>query len=99
MIKIIGGALLVWIVNDLRQDLFGEKKKIKSPTKASKEPSFVEGMYKVIIADINETSGQEVADQINNLGGKAKYIKTDVSNEDSMKNLIDSLEKIGPIPD
>ena len=52
MIKIIGGALLVWIVNDLRQDLFGEKKKIKSPTKASKEPSFVQGMYKVIIADI-----------------------------------------------
>ena len=52
MIKIIGGALLVWIVNDLRQDLFGKKKKIKSPTKASKEPSFVEGMYKVIIADI-----------------------------------------------
>ena len=52
MIKIIGGALLVWIVNDLRQDLFGEKKKIKSPTKASREPSFVEGMYKVIIADI-----------------------------------------------
>ena len=52
MIKILGGALLVWIVNDLRQDLFGEKKKIKSPTKASKEPSFVEGMYKVIIADI-----------------------------------------------
>ena len=52
MIKIIGGALLVWIVNDLRQDLFGEKKKIKSPTKASKEPSFAEGMYKVIIADI-----------------------------------------------
>ena len=52
IIKIIGGALLVWIVNDLRQDLFGEKKKIKSPTKASKEPSFVEGMYKVIIADI-----------------------------------------------
>ena len=52
IIKIIGGALLVWIVNDLRQDLFGKKKKIKSPTKASKEPSFVEGMYKVIIADI-----------------------------------------------
>ena len=52
IIKIIGGALLIWIVNDLRQDLFGEKKKIKSPTKASKEPSFIEGMYKVIIADI-----------------------------------------------
>ena len=52
IIKIIGGALLVWIVHDLQQDLFGEKKKIKSPTKISKEPSFAEGMYKVIIADI-----------------------------------------------
>ena len=52
IIKIIGGALLVWIVNDLRQDLFGKKKKIKSPTKASKEPSFMQGMYKVIVADI-----------------------------------------------
>ena len=52
IIKIIGGALLVWIVNDLRQDLFGKKKKIKSPTKMSKEPSFMQGMYKVIVADI-----------------------------------------------
>ena len=52
IIKIIGGVLLVWIVNDLRQDLFGKKKKIKSPTKVSKEPSFMQGMYKVIIADI-----------------------------------------------
>ena len=52
IIKIIGGALLVWIVNDLRQDLFGKKKKIKSPTKVSKEPSFMQGMYKVIFADI-----------------------------------------------
>ena len=52
IIKIIGGVLLLWIVNDLRQDLFGKKKKIKSPTKVSKEPSFMQGMYKVIIADI-----------------------------------------------
>jgi len=52
IIKIVGGLLLVWIVNDLRQDLFGEKKKVKSPTKASKEPSFLQSMYKVIIADI-----------------------------------------------
>ena len=52
IIKIIGGALLVWIVNDLRQDLFGKKKKIKSPTRVSKEPSFFQGMYKVIFADI-----------------------------------------------
>jgi len=52
IIKIVGGTLLVWIVNDLRQDLFGEKKKIKSPTRASKEPSFLQSMFKVIIADL-----------------------------------------------
>ena len=52
IIKIVGGVLLVWIVNDLRQDLFGKKKKIKSPTRVSKEPSFLQGMYKVIFADL-----------------------------------------------
>ena len=52
IIKIIGGALLIWIVHDLQQDLFSKKRKIKSPTKISKEPSFIEGMYKVIFADI-----------------------------------------------
>jgi YjbE family integral membrane protein len=52
IIKIVGGVLLIWIVNDLRQDLFGIKKKIKSPTKVSKEPSYLQSMYKVIIADI-----------------------------------------------
>ncbi len=52
LIKVIGGALLIWIVHDLQQDLFGKTKKIKSPTKISKEPSFMESMYKVILADI-----------------------------------------------
>jgi len=51
LIKLIGGALLLWIVNDLRQHLFTSKK-IKSPTKQSKEPSFMQGVYKVLIADI-----------------------------------------------
>lgn len=50
-IKLIGGALLLWIVNELRQDLFNVKK-VKSPTKKSKEPSFINGVYKVLIADI-----------------------------------------------
>ena len=50
-IKLIEGALLLWIVNELRQDLFNVKK-IKSPTKKSKEPSFMSGVYKVLIADI-----------------------------------------------
>jgi len=52
IIKIVGGALLVWIVHDLQQDLFGKKRKIKSPTRASKEPSYLQSMYKVIFADI-----------------------------------------------
>jgi len=50
-IKLIGGALLLWIVKDLWQDLFSTKK-VKSPTKKSKEPSFVRGVYQVLIADI-----------------------------------------------
>ena len=50
-IKLISGALLLWIVNELRQDLFTVKK-IKSPTKKSKEPSFMSGVYKVLMADI-----------------------------------------------
>ena len=50
-IKILGGLLLVWIVNDLRKDLF-EIKKIKSTTKKSKEPSYIQSIYKVLFADI-----------------------------------------------
>ena len=50
-IKIIGGLLLIWIVNDLRKDLF-EIKKIKSPKLKSKEPSFAQSIYKVLFADI-----------------------------------------------
>ena len=50
-IKILGGLLLIWIVNDLRKDLL-EIKKIKSPTKKSKEPSYIQSIYKVLFADI-----------------------------------------------
>ena len=50
-IKLIGGALLLWIVKDLWQDLFNIKK-VKSPTKKSKEPSFTGGVYQVLLADI-----------------------------------------------
>ena len=50
-VKILGGLLLIWIVNDLRRDLFNLKK-IKSPTKVSKEPSFAQSVYKVLLADI-----------------------------------------------
>ena len=50
-IKILGGLLLIWIVNDLRKDLV-EIKKIKSTTKRSKEPSYIQSVYKVLFADI-----------------------------------------------
>ena len=50
-IKVLGGILLIWIVNDLRKDLF-EIKKIKSPKKKSKEPSYIQSVYKVLFADI-----------------------------------------------
>ena len=50
-IKVLGGILLIWIVNDLRKDLF-EIQKVKSPTKKSKEPSYIKSVYKVLFADI-----------------------------------------------
>ena len=50
-VKILGGLLLVWIVNDLRKDLL-EIKKVKSITKKSKEPSYIQSIYKVLFADI-----------------------------------------------
>ena len=50
-IKILGGLLLIWIVYDLKKDLF-EIKKVKSPTKKSKEPSYIQSVYKVLFADI-----------------------------------------------
>ena len=51
-IKIIGGLLLIWIVNDLRKDLAVMKNKIKSPVKKSREPSYIQSVYKVLFADI-----------------------------------------------
>ena len=50
-IKIFGGLLLIWIVNDLRKDLV-EIKKVKSSTKKSKAPSYIQSVYKVLLADI-----------------------------------------------
>ena len=51
-VKILGGLLLIWIVNDLRKDLLQAQRQAKSPTKKSLEPSFAKGMYKVLFADI-----------------------------------------------
>ena len=50
-IKILGGLLLIWIVNDLRKDLL-DIKKTKSATKKGKEPSYINSIGKVLFADI-----------------------------------------------
>ena len=50
--KLIGGLLLIWVIYNLRKDLF-EPKKIKSPELKSKETtSFSKGVYQVLVADI-----------------------------------------------
>ena len=51
-IKILGGLLLVWVINNLRQDFFGQNK-VRSPQLKSKETkSFTTGVYQVLIADL-----------------------------------------------
>ena len=51
-IKILGGVLLLWVINNLRQDFFG-KNIIRSPqVKSSETQSFSNGVYKVLVADI-----------------------------------------------
>ncbi|MDC1155824.1 YjbE family putative metal transport protein [Candidatus Pelagibacter sp.] len=51
-IKILGGLLLIWIVNDLRKDLAEMKNKAKTPAKKFKQPSYIQSIYKVLFADI-----------------------------------------------
>ena len=51
-IKIFGGVLLLWVINNLRQDFFG-KNKVRSPQlKSGETQSFSSGVYKVLVADI-----------------------------------------------
>tara|TARA_Y100000992_G_C21052019_1_gene390007 strand:+ start:50 stop:670 length:621 start_codon:yes stop_codon:yes gene_type:complete len=51
-VKILGGVLLLWVINNLRQDFFG-KNKIKTPQLKSRETqSFSSGVYQVLIADL-----------------------------------------------
>ena len=51
-VKIIGGILLIWVINNLRQDFFGLNK-VRSPQLKSRETkSFSTGVYQVLIADL-----------------------------------------------
>jgi NAD(P)-dependent dehydrogenase (short-subunit alcohol dehydrogenase family) len=45
---------------------------------------------KVVIAGRRDVEGNEVVSQIEKMGGVAKFVKCDVSNESEVKNLIDS---------
>ena len=50
-LKIAGGLLLLWIVNNLRQDFFAAKK-VRTPSlKSGESKSLFQGVYKVLIAD------------------------------------------------
>ena len=51
-IKILGGVLLLWVINNIRQDLFNAKR-IRSPqVKSNEQASFKTGVYRVLIADL-----------------------------------------------
>ena len=49
---------------------------------------FAKEVARVLIAEIDETGGKETENLIMNAGGYAKFHKTDISNEDSVKNMI-----------
>ena len=49
---------------------------------------FSEEGAKIVIADINESGGAETASIIEKQGGDALFIKTDISSESSIENLI-----------
>ena len=59
-IKILGGLLLIWIVNDLRKDLVEMKNKAKTPLIKSKSPSYIHSIYKVLFADITISFGNVI---------------------------------------
>ena len=51
-IKILGGVLLLWVINNIRQDLFNQKR-VRSPQiKSNETVSFTQGVYRVLIADL-----------------------------------------------
>lgn len=45
---------------------------------------------KVVVADWQETEGQQVADEVRSKGGEATFLKTDVSSPDDVQRMIDA---------
>ncbi len=48
---------------------------------------------KVVVADIDKIGGEETVELIKKNGGEAIFVKTDVTKEDEVKNLVDSAVK------
>lgn len=59
---------------------------------------FAQEGAKVIIAEWNDKTGTETEEELKNLGLEVTFIKTDVSNEESVKNMVQhTLDKYGKI--
>lgn len=52
---------------------------------------------KIVIADINETAGVATLDRIKKQSGEALFIKTDVTNTEAIKRLVEEARTLGPI--
>ena len=50
--------------------------------------AFGEAGAKVVVAEINAASGRSTVKQITDAGGQALFVKVDVSNEDSVENMV-----------
>jgi NAD(P)-dependent dehydrogenase (short-subunit alcohol dehydrogenase family) len=60
--------------------------------------AYAENGYTVIIAEINTENGKSVSEEINVQGGKAYFIKTDISNVDEIVSLMKNVfERMGRI--
>ncbi|MFX3633200.1 MAG: SDR family NAD(P)-dependent oxidoreductase [Candidatus Pristimantibacillus sp.] len=60
--------------------------------------TFVENGMKVVIADINEEKGSALAEELTHNGGTVVFVKTDVSSEADMENLVAiTVEKFGKL--
>ena len=80
-IKILGGLLLIWIVNDLRKDLL-DIKKVKPTTKKGKEPSYISSIGKVLFARFLSTI---------NLDEQTRIMELNISNIEDIVNFIENI--------
>jgi len=60
---------------------------------------FAEEGAKVIIADINPETGKKISNDIKGKSGKSFFVETDVSNLDSVKNMVEETVKSFGSPD